>query len=79
MLNKDDEDWEDEDWEDEDPKEQQSREIQKLFSELHRKAENYMRYLLLEGFVEPGETPGTYKYTPEGLVLAQQEYKKMLE
>jgi hypothetical protein len=59
------------------PERQQHIEIQKLFSEMEKKAKKSMRYLELEGFVEKTDTPGVYKYTPEGLFLAQQQYKKM--
>lgn len=71
---------EQEDWS-EDNKDQpfnkQQVEIQKLFAEIERASAQAMRYLVLEGFVEPTGKPGVYKYTPEGLVLARQQYKKM--
>ena len=56
-----------------------SPEIQKLLAEMERKAKKAMNYLVLEGFVERTEDPNVFKYTPEGLVLAQQQYKKMRE
>jgi predicted transcriptional regulator len=56
---------------------QKSVEIQKLFAEMERKAQKMMNYLVLEGFLEAASAPGIYKYTPEGLVMAQQQYKKM--
>jgi predicted transcriptional regulator len=73
-----DEEYED-DWSEEDDNHSQKQpvEIQKLFAEMERKAKNMMDYLVLEGFLEPTDKPGVYKYTPEGLVLAQQQYKKM--
>jgi hypothetical protein len=72
-----DENAEDEDYMHQDPEKQQHIEIQKLFSEMERKAKKSMHYLELEGFVEKTEVPGVYKYTPEGLVLVQQQYKRM--
>jgi hypothetical protein len=65
------------DWNEEDDVHQRQLEIQKLFRLMEDKAKSAMNYLVLEGFVEPTETPGEYEYTPEGLVLAQQKYKKM--
>ena len=65
------------DWNEEDDMHQRQLEIQKLFRLMEDKAKSAMNYLVLEGFVEPTETPGEYEYTPEGLVLAQQKYKKM--
>lgn len=53
--------------------------IQKMLSEMEKKAKKQMRYLELEGFVEKTDVPGVYKYTPEGLVLAREKYKKMLQ
>ena len=53
--------------------------IQKMLAEMEKKAEKAMRYLELEGFVEKTDIPGAYKYTPEGLVLAREQYKKMKE
>jgi predicted transcriptional regulator len=54
-------------------------EIQKLFSEIERRAKKSMEYLVMEGFIEKTSSPGVYTYTPEGLVLAQQQYKKLKE
>jgi hypothetical protein len=70
-----------EDWsEAEDPKaDSPPPEIQRLLAEMERKAKKAMNYLVLEGFVERTADPDVYKYTPEGLVLAQQQYKKMRE
>jgi hypothetical protein len=53
------------------------REIQKLFAEMMLKARKTMHYLVLEGFVEPTDDPNIFKHTPEGFVIAQQEYKKL--
>jgi hypothetical protein len=53
--------------------------IQQMFADMERRAKKSIQYLIMEGFVVPTETPGVYEYTPEGLVLAQQKYKKMLE
>jgi predicted transcriptional regulator len=75
-------DGEQEDWdspEDQPVYDKQHVEIQKLFAEMEMKAKNAMNYLVLEGFVDPTDEPGVYKYTPEGLVLAQQQYKKLRE
>lgn len=70
-------------WEDDEPttsrQQQQQEQIQKLFAELELKSKKAMEYLVTEGFLEPTDTPGEYKYTPEGLVLAQQQYKQMRE
>lgn len=71
------------DWQDDTPQDEreqqnpQQAEIQRLLQEIEKKAKNAMRYLLLEGFLETTDTPGEYKYTPEGLVLAQIEYKRL--
>ena len=46
---------------------------------MEQRAQKAMNYLVLEGFLKPTGTPGEYEYTPEGLVLAQQQYKKMQE
>jgi predicted transcriptional regulator len=56
---------------------QKQTEIQKLFSLMEAKAKSAMNYLMLEGFVKASETSGKYEYTPEGLVLAQRQYKKL--
>ena len=55
------------------------REIQKLLAEMMLKARKTMHYLVLEGFVEPTDDPSIFKYTPEGFVIAQKEYKKLKE
>lgn len=73
---------EDENWLDDEQPEPSSKhqlEMQKLLSEIERKSKSIFRYLLTEGFVEKTDTPGEYKYTPEGFVLAQQQYKKLQE
>jgi hypothetical protein len=57
--------------------ENKQREIQKLFAEMMVKAKKTMHYLVLEGFVEPTDDPNIFKYTPEGFVMAQKEYKKL--
>jgi len=75
MHDDDEDDWLEKN-EDNLPKNQNS-EIQKLLAEMESKAKKAMHYLVLEGFVEPMGTPGLYKYTPEGAILAQQQYKKM--
>lgn len=59
--------------------ESKQREIQKLLSEMMVKAKKTMHYLVLEGFIEPTEDPNLFKYTPEGFVMAQKEYKKLKE
>ncbi len=82
------EDWDDEDEDDFDEEEENSTQdihkkhhhtIQQMFAEMEKKARKSLHYLLTEGFLETTEDPGVYKYTPEGLVLAQQQYKKMQE
>jgi predicted transcriptional regulator len=54
-------------------------EMQKLLRQLELKSKNMFRYLITEGFIEKTDRPNEYKYTPEGFVLAQQQYKKMRE
>jgi predicted transcriptional regulator len=76
MYDENHEHWEDDESATSSPQQQQ---IQKLFAELELKAKKAMEYLVTEGFLEPTDTPGEYKYTPEGLVLAQQQYKQMRE
>ena len=58
-------------------KQQEMAEMQKLIEALQKKAANAVRYLVLEGFITPTDQPNHYEYTPEGLVLAQLEYKKL--
>jgi predicted transcriptional regulator len=65
------------DWNEQHNAEHQHLEIQKLFKLMEAKAKSAMNYLVLEGFIIPTKNPGEYEYTPEGLVLAQQQYKKM--
>jgi hypothetical protein len=83
-------DWDDDDEDDEDFDDEvedqenrrhnaQHKAIQQMFADMERRAKKSIQYLIMEGFVVPTETPGVYEYTPEGLVLAQQKYKKMLE
>jgi len=55
----------------------QQLEMQKLLGELERKSKNMFRYLITEGFIEKTDKPHEYKYTPEGFVLAQQQYKQL--
>lgn len=57
----------------------QQLEMQKLLKQLELKSKNMFRYLITEGFIEKTDRPDEYKYTPEGFVLAQQQYKKMRE
>jgi hypothetical protein len=57
----------------------QHKAIQKMFADMEKRAKKSIQYLIMEGFVVPTEIPGVYEYTPEGLVLAQQKYKKLLE
>jgi hypothetical protein len=52
-------------------------EIQRMFAEMEKKAKSHINYMLLEGFIEPTEEKGIYKYTAEGLVLAHQRYKSL--
>jgi hypothetical protein len=91
MNNDEAEDWDDDDeneddWGDEerlessrDAHKRQHEIIQNMFSDMEKRAKKSIEYLMLEGFIEPTEVPGVYEYTPEGLVLARQKYKKMLE
>lgn len=77
------------DWDDEDEEsdhddhhklhDKQHKMIQQMFADMEKRAKKSIQYLIMEGFVVPTEIPGVYEYTPEGLVLAQQKYKKMLE
>lgn len=76
-MNRD--DWFDDEDEDEQPLAQQQLEMQKLLKQLELKSKNMFRYLITEGFIEKTDRPDEYKYTPEGFVLAQQQYKKMRE
>jgi predicted transcriptional regulator len=63
--------------EDEDTQDEEALEVQKMLAAVDLLAKKAMRYLELEGFVERTDTPGVYKYTPEGLVLARKQYKEM--
>lgn len=71
------------DWFDDEDEEQslapQQLEMQKLLRQLELKSKNMFRYLITEGFIEKTDRPDEYKYTPEGFVLAQRQYKKMQE
>lgn len=64
-------------WSDEGPSESTNLEMQKILNEMQKRADTAMRYLLAEGFVESTDNPGVFKYTPEGYVLAQQQYKAL--
>lgn len=57
----------------------QMMEIQKMFSEIEARATKAMNYLVAEGFLERTDDPYVYRYTPEGLVMAHQQYKKIKE
>jgi|LauGreDrversion4_2_1035121.scaffolds.fasta_scaffold36265_2 hypothetical protein len=63
--------------EEEDSQNEEALEVQKMLAAVDLLAKKAMRYLELEGFVERTDTPGVYKYTPEGLVLARKQYKEM--
>lgn len=77
MYEDEQENWSEENGSNNEPFNKQQVEIQKLFAEIERVSARAMRYLVLEGFLEPTDKPGVYKYTPEGLVLANQQHKKM--
>jgi predicted transcriptional regulator len=82
MANREEYDWDDDDEEDESDEEeidQAGHEIQKILKEISRVSRKHIEYLLLEGFIEPTDDPHVFKYTPEGLVLAQQKYEKLRE
>lgn len=74
-----------EDYEDENPQSEEEeasqrrvhRYIAKMLGELEKSAKNNMRYLLAEGFLEPAEIEGTYKYTPEGIAVIEQQYRDL--
>ena len=66
-----------EDWNENSELARRQTEIQKLFKLMETKAKSAMNYLVLEGFIRPTETPGEYEYTPEGLVLVQNQYRKL--
>lgn len=55
----------------------QKLQIQRLFSEIEARAKKSIDYMVAEGFLDRTEDPGVFKYTPEGLFLAQQQYKQM--
>jgi len=63
--------------EEEDAQSDEALEVQKMLAAVDLRAKKAMHYLELEGFVERTATPGVYKYTPEGLVLARKQYKEM--
>jgi len=63
--------------EEEDTQSEEAAEVQKILAAVDLMAKKAMRYLELEGFVERTDTPGVYKYTPEGMVLARKQYKEM--
>lgn len=88
MKNNEHDDWDEDDEDDWDEDEEESPKdihkqhhhaIQKMFADMESKAKKSLHYLVTEGFLEPTDDPSVYKYTPEGLVLAQQQYKKMQE
>jgi len=66
-----------EDYDDESELVRRQSEIQKLFKAMEARAKSSLNYLVLEGFITPTEIPGVYEYTPEGLVLVQNQYKKL--
>lgn len=66
-----------EDWNENSELARRQTEIQKLFKLMEAKAKSAMNYLVLEGFIKATETPGEYEYTPEGLVLVQNQYRKL--
>jgi predicted transcriptional regulator len=79
-MDEEDEDWDSDDEEEKKrPLDKQQLEIQRLFASLEAKAKKSMQYLVTEGFLEPTSDPEVYKYTPEGLVLAKRQYKKLQE
>jgi predicted transcriptional regulator len=78
-LSMNEDDWFDDENEDEQSLAPQQLEMQKLLRQLELKSKNMFRYLITEGFIEKTDRPDEYKYTPEGFVLAQQQYKKMRE
>lgn len=65
-----------ESWAENNPNEQ-IEQIQKLINELNFRARKSVDYLVDEGFLERTDDPNVFKYTPEGLVLAQMEMKKL--
>jgi hypothetical protein len=65
-----------ESWAENSPQEKVEQ-IQKLINELNHRSKKCMDYLVAEGFIVPTDTPGVYNYTPEGLVLARRELKKL--
>jgi hypothetical protein len=50
--------------------------IQQFFAHMERKHKKMIDYMEQEGFIERTEEPGVFKYTPEGLVVIQEQYKK---
>jgi hypothetical protein len=64
-------------WSDEQPDDEAKLNMQKMLNELQKRTDTAMKYLLAEGFVEASDTPGVFKYTPEGYVLAQQQYEAL--
>ena len=43
---------------------------------MQKKEKNSLDYMEKEGFIEKTDIPGVFKYTPEGLVIMQEQYKK---
>lgn len=76
MSNEDDNNW-NEEGQKEPQKSNRDLQIQKMFAEMEKKAKSHINYMLLEGFIEPTDEKGVYKYTPEGLVLAHEQYKSL--
>ena len=76
-MDEEDESWNSDEEEKKQPLDKQQLEIQRLFASLEAKAKKSMQYLVTEGFLEPTSDPEVYKYTPEGLVLAKRQYKKL--
>lgn len=51
--------------------------IQQFFLYMEMKHRKMIDYMEQEGFIERTEEPGVFKYTPEGLVVIQEHYKKI--
>ena len=51
--------------------------IQKFFEYMEKKHMKMVEYMEQEGFIERTDQPGVFKYTPEGLVVIQEHYKKL--
>ena len=57
-------------------KEETEKAILKFFQHMEEKHKKMIDYMEKEGFIEKTEIPGVFKYTPEGLVLMQEQYRK---